>query len=73
MIMFGIQKKIKKIMDMKITPDQKDVKLRELAKSCGCSLDSTYDQPGKHFSEEVIRRIQESARSNRESFLWLIG
>ena len=71
--MFGVQRKIKKIMDMKIKPDERDVKIRELAKKYGCSLDSTYDLPNKHRTEEVIRRIQEADRSNRESSMWLIA
>lgn len=71
--MFGVQRKTKKIMDMQIAPNEKDVELRKLAKKYGCSLDSTYDSSGKHFTEEVIRRIQEADRSNRESFLWLVA
>lgn len=72
--MCGAQREIKKIMGMGISPDQKDVKIRELAKKYGCSLDSTYvPRSGEHFTAEVIRRIQEADRANRESVLWLLA
>ena len=52
----------------------REVALRELAQKLGCSLFSTYGgDGGKHLEEELIRRIQEAARSIRESRLWLIA
>lgn len=66
------QKEIIKIMELK--DGDKDIKLIELAQSLGCSLDSTYcGQNAKHHQEEVIRRIQEAARSLREARLWWIA
>ena len=68
----NIQRKIKIIM----TKDKSDreVALRKLARELGCSLSSTYDgNMDKHLEEEIIRRIQEAARSIRESRLWWIA
>jgi PP-loop superfamily ATP-utilizing enzyme len=59
--MIFVQRRIKKIMTIK------DRDKRETAFS------STYTPDGKHIEEEVIRRIQEAARSIRESRLWLIA
>jgi hypothetical protein len=68
----NVQKKIIKIMASK--DGDKDIELRKLAQSLGCSLDSTYSgQNAKHLQEEVIRRIQEAARSLREARLWWIA
>jgi len=53
--------------------DKREITLREFAMELGCSLSSTYTPDGKHIEEEVIRRIQEAARSIRESRLWLIA
>jgi len=52
---------------------KRQIALRELADKLGCSLSSTYTPDGKHIEEEMIRRIQEAARSIRESRLWLIA
>ena len=70
--MVNVQKKIKKIMAISDS-DKREVALRELAMELGCSLSSTYTPDGKHIEEEIIRRIQEAARSIRESRLWLIA
>lgn len=71
--MIFVQRKLKKIMSIK-DKDEREVSLRKLAMELGCSLSSTYTSDGKkHIEEEVIRRIQEAARSIRESRLWLIA
>jgi len=70
--MVKVQRQIKKIMTIK-DRDKREVALRELAMKLGCSLSSTYTSDGKHVEEEVIRRIQEAARSICESRLWLIA
>ncbi|MGB4781933.1 hypothetical protein [Candidatus Methylomirabilis sp.] len=55
-------------------PTEREVELRKLAAELGCSLSSTYGGSGdKQLEEEVIRRIQEAARSIRESRLWWIA
>jgi hypothetical protein len=53
--------------------EQRKIALRTLAMELGCSLSSTYTSNGKHLEEEIIRRIQEAARSIRESRLWVIA
>ncbi len=54
-------------------PDR-EVALRELAQELGCSLSSTYGGDGsKHLEDELVRRIQEAARSIREARLWWIA
>ena len=70
--MVNVQKKIKEIMAIS-DHDNRELALRTLADKLGCSLSSTYTSDGKHLEEEVIRRIQEAARSIRESRLWLIA
>ena len=70
--MIFIQRQIKKIMTIK-DRDKREGALRQLAVKLGCSLSSTYTSDGKHIEEELIRRIQEAARSIRESRLWLIA
>ena len=70
--MFNAQRQIKKIMTI-TDRNKREVALRELAMILGCSLSSTYTLGDKHIEEEVIRRIQEAARSIRESRLWLIA
>ncbi|MDR3557356.1 MAG: hypothetical protein P4L55_21585 [Syntrophobacteraceae bacterium] len=65
-----VQSRIKKIM---VSPS-KETDLRSLAAQLGCSLSSTVNpSTGKHDEQEIIRRIQEAARSYRESYLWLIA
>jgi hypothetical protein len=66
------QKRIKEIMSVKDMGERESA-LRTLANELGCSLSSTYTPDAKHLEEEVIRRIQEAARSIRESRLWLIA
>jgi PP-loop superfamily ATP-utilizing enzyme len=70
--MIFVQRRIKKIMTIKVR-DKRELALRELAMKLGCSLSSSYTPDGKHIEEEIIRRIQEAARSIRESRLWLIA
>jgi hypothetical protein len=68
----NVQQRIKTILLKQ--PDEREVELRKLAAELGCSLSSTYGGDGdKHLEEEVIRRIQEAARSIRESRLWWIA
>ena len=68
----NVQRRVKKILSMGNT--EREVALRELAKQLGCSLSSTYSGDGsKHFEDEVVRRIQEAARSIREARLWWIA
>ncbi len=53
---------------------EREVALRKLAQELGCSLFSTYSGDGnKHLEDELIRRIQEAARSIREFRLWWIA
>ncbi len=70
--MINAQKHIKKTMTIKDS-GEREVALRTLANKLGCSLSSTYTSDGKHLEEEVIRRIQDAARSKRESCLWWIA
>ncbi|EAR20702.1 hypothetical protein NB231_12466 [Nitrococcus mobilis Nb-231] len=67
--MMNVQKRIKKALSL--DKERREVALRELAKELGCSLSSTYGGGGsKHLEDELVRRIQEAARSIRESRLW---
>lgn len=68
---FFVQNEIKKILSL--PNDDSEVKLRLFAKDLGCNLDSTYSADGKQFTEEVIKRIQEAARTYRESYLWILA
>ena len=68
----NVQKKFKEIMSIS-DKEKREVGLRTLANELGCSLSSTYTSDGKHLEDEVIRRIQEAARSIHESRLWLIA
>jgi len=68
----NVQRKIKKLMIK--DKAAREIALRELAQELGCSLASTYGGNGsKHLEDEIIRRIQEAARSIRESRLWWIA
>ena len=69
----NVQRRIKKKMEMdrEGTTDRKVV-LPILAQELGCSLSATRTSDGKLLEEEVIRRIQEAARSIREARLWWI-
>lgn len=69
----NIQRQIQKIMAKK-EKAEREIALRELAQKLGCSLSSTYGgDGGKHLEDEIIRRIQEAARSIREARLWWIA
>ena len=71
--MVNVQKRIKKVMTIK-DRGEREIALRKLAQELGYSLASTYTAGGeKHLEEEVIRRIQEAARSIREARLWWIA
>jgi len=66
------QRELRRIM--KLPRDEREIELRKLAQELGASLASTYGGDGsKHLEEEVIRRIQEAGRSQREAFLWLVA
>jgi hypothetical protein len=65
--MINVQKHIKKIMTIK-DRGEREVALRKLAVKLGCNF-----SPTESVEEELIRRIQEAARSIRESRLWLIA
>lgn len=68
-----MQNKIKRILAIK-DQTKREVALRKFAQELGCSLISTYAAEGaKHLEDEIIRRIQEAARSIRESRLWWIA
>lgn len=68
----NVQKRIKTILSL--DKKQREVALRELAMELGCSLLSTYSgDGGKHLEDELVRRIQEAARSIRESRMWWIA
>ena len=68
----NVQRRIKTIMAMERA--ERMTALRELAQKLGCSLTSTYSGDGsKHLEEEVVRRIQEAARSLREARLWWVA
>ncbi len=66
-----MQKRLQQIM--KLNPDQRETALREYAQELGCSLSSSYTSDGKHLEEDIVRRIQESMRSIRESRMWWIA
>lgn len=65
--MVNVQKHIKKIMTIK-DRGEREVALRKLAVKLGCSF-----SPTASVEEELIRRIQETARSIRESRLWWVA
>lgn len=68
----NVQQRLKKMMSK--GKSEREVALRELAQQLGCSLSSTYAGDGsKHLEDEVVRRIQEAARSIREARLWWIA
>jgi hypothetical protein len=65
------QKRLLQIM--KGNPGQRETALREFAQELGCSLSSSYTSGSIHLEEEIVRRIQESMRSIRESRMWWIA
>ena len=66
---FRIQDEIKK----RLASKDKDVEINKLARDLGCALDSKIDANGKHYTNEVVKRIQEAARTYRESYLWIFA
>ena len=68
----NVQKKIKEILSIG-DKGKREGELRAFAQTLGCSLASTYTEDGKHLEEEIIRRIQEAARTIRDSRLWWIA
>ena len=71
----GVEKRLRSILTIK-NRDEQEVALRTFAESIGCSVDSTYIHSGdvsKHDTPEVIRRIREAARSQREEQLWVVA
>lgn len=72
--MMRVEKRLKAILDIK-NRDQGDEKLREFAHSFAVSLDGTYHDlvPGVITNRtEVLRRIREAARSQREEKSWVV-
>lgn len=68
-----VEKRLKDILAIKDLREQ-DKTLRAFAESLGCSVDATYrtvDNVPIHDTNEVIRRIREAARSQREEKLWI--
>jgi hypothetical protein len=66
-----MSKKLKNIMKMK--KDERETTLREYLMDLGGSLFSTYTTSGKHLEDEVVARIINIERSNREEGLWKIA
>lgn len=65
--MVNVQRQIKRVMTIKDRAER-EVALRKLGVKFGCSF-----SPTASVEEELIRRIQEAARSIRESRLWWIA
>ncbi|MCK4376800.1 MAG: hypothetical protein KAV97_01105 [Actinomycetia bacterium] len=61
--------KLKNIMKK----EDREIKLREYLIDLGGSLTSTYTANGKHLEDEVVARIINAERSNREEKLWIIA
>ena len=72
-VLFSVQRRLRSILaESNLTKRETD--LHELARELGCSLVSTYLAPsGKHLEEDVVRRIQEAAREERDSRIWWIA
>lgn len=68
----SIQRRLRRIL---AEPDlnRRELQLRSLAQELGCSLASTYLESGKHIEEEIVSRIQEAAREERDARLWWIA
>ena len=64
--------KLEKIMQIK-DKDEREIKLREYAKSLGCSLYASYTSNGIHLEHEIVRRIREAEASQRQHKLWMIA
>jgi len=63
--------KLKNIMKMK--KEDREIKLREYLIDLGGSLTNTYTANGKHLEDEVVARIRNAERSDREEKLWIIA
>ena len=72
-VLFSIQRKLRSILsESDLT--KRETGLRKLAQELGCSLASTYlANSGKHLEEELVRRIQEAMREERDTRLWWIA
>lgn len=66
-----MSKKLKNIMEM--VKEEKETKLREYLNALGGSLFSTYTSSCKHREDEIVARIINIERSNREEGLWKIA
>lgn len=66
--MIAVEKRLKQILS---SPSH-DVQLRKLSIELGCSLESTYEANGKHCENEVVPRIRDAARSQRDTRLYWI-
>jgi len=66
-----MSKKLKNIMGMK--KEERETKLREYLNDLGGSLFSTYTSSGKHLEDEIVARIINIERSNREEGLWKVA
>ena len=66
-----MSKKLKNIMEMK--KEERETRLREYLNDLGGSLFSTYTSNGKHLEDEIVARIINIERSNREEGLWKIA
>ena len=66
-----MSKKLKNIMGMK--KEERETKLREYLNDLGGSLFSTYTPSGKHLEDEIVARIINIERSNREEGLWKVA
>ena len=62
--------KLKNIMKMK--KEDREIKLREYLLDLGGSLTNTYTARGKHLEDEVVKRIMNIERSNREKNVRII-
>jgi hypothetical protein len=66
-----MSKKLKNIMEMK--KEERETRLRDYLNDLGGSLFSTYTPSGKHLEDEIVARIINIERSNREEGLWKIA
>ena len=62
--------KLKNIMKMK--KEEREIKLREYLLDLGGSLTNTYTSRSKHLEDEVVKRIMNIERSNREKNVRII-
>ena len=67
--MLCVESRLRRILKQK----NPNVPLRQLAEHLGCSLESAYETNGKHLESEVVRRIREAARSQREGRMYWIS